>query len=99
MLKVDLTGSTKEDLATTIAAYCGELGLVQSVVILYPTGAKPRAFALVTMTSMEGREAVMNMFGDGRLGSMAVIRLEQEGTTVPRSLLRNATGRTPLRPS
>ena len=90
MLKINLARLTKGEIAEVVAVYCAELGLVKSVAILYPETTTPRAFALVTMAAADEREAVANLLGDGRVGEMVIIRLEQEERSIPNSLLRNA---------
>ena len=100
MLKMNLTHLSKEELADAVSLYCAELGLVKSVAILHPEKAgAPRAFALVTMSSLSELEAVANTFGDGQIGTMAIIRLEQEEQSIPNSLLRKNAVASSLAPN
>ncbi len=88
MLKLNLSCLTKIEILDAIASHCTELGIVNSVSL--PETKTQYTFALVTMALPDEMEAVANKFGDGRIGEMVLIRLEQEEQSIPSSLLRNA---------
>jgi hypothetical protein len=92
MLKIDLKHLTHEQLADAVSLYCAEIGGVKSVVILQPEAGARRAFALITMASQAELDRVVNLLGDGQVGTMAVVRLEHEALPVPSFLLRGAAG-------
>ena len=77
MLTLDIANLAEPDLRKTIASNCSEFGTVKVVNVLLPNYESEYAVAVVTMGTPAEAAAVHRKFGNAKVGSTAVIRLEQ----------------------
>ena len=66
------------DLREAIALHCSEFGTVRVVDVVLPNDSSEYAVAVVTMATPDEAAAVDRKFGNAKVGSTTVIRLEQE---------------------
>ena len=79
MLTLDIGGLAEPDLRKAIASpHCSEFGTVKVVNVLLPNGKSEYVVAVVTMATPAEAAAVDRKFGNAKVGSTAVIRLEQD---------------------
>ena len=78
MLTLDIGGLSEPDLRKAIASHCSEFGTVKVVNVLPPNDQSEYVVAVVTMAAPAEAAAVDRKFGNAKVGSTAIIRLEQE---------------------
>ena len=84
MLRVDVAGSSDEELAKVVAERCSALGTVSKVTVYAArSGAPARPFAIVAMGTRKAAEGVSARFGGRTVGSAVVIFLESSAAAVP----------------
>ena len=95
MLTMELTELSKAEIAEAVTAHCNRFGNVQAVTILQPADRPEVAFAMVSMGSTQSVDDVVKNLDASRVGSMAVIKLEQQPRGVPMFLLKAAQADSP----
>ena len=78
MLTLDIANLAEPDLWKAIASHCSDFGTVKIVNIVLPNDKSEYAVAVVTMTTPAEVAAADRRFGNAKVGSTAIIRLEQE---------------------
>lgn len=78
MLTLDIAKLAEPDLRKAIAAHCSDFGTVKIVNIVLPNDESEYAVAVVTMATPAEAAAVDRRFGNAKVGSTAIIRLQQE---------------------
>ena len=82
MLKVDLAGSSDEELAKVVAERCSALGAVNRVTVYAArSGAPSRPFAIVAMGARQAAESVAARFEGRTVGNAALVFLEHAAVT------------------
>ena len=90
MLTMDLQHLTKAQLVDAVCQHCGQFGGVNSVAILQPPEKPGLAFALVTMDRPENLNCLVDQLADGKVSSLAIIKIEDEQQRIPVSLLKKS---------
>ncbi len=88
MLMMDLRNLSRAQLVDAVSRHCGQFGNVETITVLRPPEQPKVAFALVSMTSSNDLDLVVNKLADAKISSLAVIKIEQETPNIPSSLLR-----------
>lgn len=83
MLTIDIAGLSKPHLEHAIASHCAVCGTVQTVKVLMPNDHSEYAVAVVNMATPAEAAAVDHKFGNAKVGSTAIIRLQQEFRPLP----------------
>ena len=79
MLRVDLAGSSDQELANAVAARCSALGAVNRVTVYAArSGAPARPFAIVAMGTRAAAESVSATYGGRTVGNAVVVFLEAD---------------------
>ena len=78
MLTLDIANLAEPDLRKAIASHCSEFGTVNVVNVLFPNDKSEYVVAVVIMATPAEAVAVDRKFGNAKVGSTAIIRLEQE---------------------
>jgi hypothetical protein len=78
MLTLDIANLAEPDLRNAIVSHCSEFGTVKVVNVLLPNDKSEYVVAVVTMATPAEAAAVDRKFGNAKVGSTAIIRLEQE---------------------
>ena len=86
MLTMDVLKLSHAELADAVSQRCSELGSVREVTILQPPEKPPFAFALVSMTTANEIDRVVETLGAAKVGPLAVIRIEQEKAPMSQSV-------------
>ena len=77
MLRVDVAGSSDEELAKVVAERCSALGAVNKVTVYAArSGAPSRPFAIVAMGARKAAESVAAKFGGRTVGNAALVFME-----------------------
>ncbi len=83
-MKVDLAGSSDEELANLVAQRCSGLGIVNKVTIYAArAGASARPFAIVSMDTRKAAENVCAVFGGRTVGNSVVVFLQPAAAAAP----------------
>ena len=78
MLTLDIANLAEPDLRKAIASHCSEFGTVNVVNVLFPNDKSEYVVAVVIMATPAEAAAVDRKVGKAKVGSTAIIRLEQE---------------------
>lgn len=77
MIKLELTGLSRDELQEIVRQLCSQCGTVTNVVIVKDDRWRSFALAGVEMSTPAETFEVLRRFGDHKVDTMAVIRMEQ----------------------
>lgn len=80
-MQLDVAGLSEEELAKIVGERCSQFGSVANVYIVKEDGRHAFALAAVEMSTPSELLDVLRRFGESKVDSMVVIRLEQEEKT------------------
>ncbi len=86
MLTMNVAKLSHAELAGAVAQRCSQFGSVKDVTILQPPETPQLIFALVGMTSDNEIDHVVDKVGAVKIGSLALIRIEQENAPLSQSV-------------
>ena len=77
-MALNIASLSKPELKRSVADLCSEFGTVKTVDVLLPNDESEYAVAVVNMATPAEATAVDRKFGNAKVGSTAIIRLEQD---------------------